>query len=44
VENYGRAGQQATDGNITRSMRITRWIAKATDTHSESVTLIALPL
>jgi hypothetical protein len=28
----------------TWRMRIARWIAKATNTHSECVTLIALPL
>ena len=40
---YGRAGQ-ATDDNIIRRMRIACWIPKATDTHSEYVIIIALPL
>jgi len=31
VEKYCRAGQ-ATDGNISRGMRIACWIPKATDT------------
>jgi hypothetical protein len=42
VKEYGRA-RQATDNNITRRMRIACWITKATDTHSEYVTLIAFP-
>jgi len=41
VENYGRAGE-ATDDN--RAKRIACWIPKATNTHSEYVILIALPL
>jgi hypothetical protein len=39
---YGRAGQ-ATGDNIIRRMRFACWIAKATDTHSEYVILIAFP-
>jgi hypothetical protein len=42
VEKYGRAGQ-ATDDNIIRRMRVACWITKATDTHTESVILIAFP-
>jgi hypothetical protein len=42
MEIYGRTGQ-ATDDNITRRMRFTCWITKATDTHSEYVTLTAFP-
>ena len=42
VEKYCRAGQ-ATDDNIRR-MRIACWLPKATNTHSEYVILIALPL
>ena len=34
MEKYGRA-MQATDSNITRSMRIACWVSKAADTHSE---------
>jgi len=42
-ENVGKYGRvrQATDDNIILRMRIVRWITKATDTHSEYVTLIA---
>jgi hypothetical protein len=40
VEKYGTAGQ-AADVNIIRRMRIACWITKATDTHSEYVTLVA---
>ena len=40
---YGIAGQ-ATDDNIIRHMRISCWIAKATDTHSKYVIIIAFPL
>ena len=43
VEKYGTAGQ-ATDNNITRRMRISYWITKATDTHSEYVILTGFPL
>jgi hypothetical protein len=39
VEKYCGAGQ-ATDGNIIRRMRFARCIPKATDTHSEYVTVI----
>ena len=42
VEKYCTAGQ-ATDVTIWR-MRITCWIPKATDTHSEYVILTAFPL
>jgi hypothetical protein len=43
VEKYGRA-RQAKDDNIIRRMRTAYCITKATDTHSECVMLIALPL
>ena len=43
LEKMGRA-RQAADDNITRSMRFACWTAKATDTQSEHVTLIACPL
>ena len=36
--------EQATDDNMIQRMRIACWIAKATDTHSEYVTIIAFPL
>jgi hypothetical protein len=42
VEKYGTAGQ-ATDDNIIRRMRFAYWINKATDTHSEFVTVVAFP-
>jgi hypothetical protein len=42
VGKHGRA-RQATDDNIIRHMRISCWITKATDTHSEYVILIAFP-
>jgi len=42
VERYGRAGL-ATDDNIIQGMRVTCWIIKDTDTHSEYVILIAYP-
>jgi hypothetical protein len=42
VEKYGRARQDADD-NIIRRMRFACWITKATNTHSEYVTLIAFP-
>jgi hypothetical protein len=42
VEKYGRV-RQATDDNIILRMRFASWITKATDTHSEYVTLIAFP-
>jgi hypothetical protein len=42
VEKYGRA-REATDDNIIRRMRFACWVTKATDTHSEYVTLIAFP-
>ena len=40
VEKYSTA-RQATDYNIIRCMRFVCWITKATDTHSDYVTLIA---
>ena len=40
VEECGRAGQ-VTGGNTIWLMRLTCWITKATDTHSEYVILIA---
>jgi hypothetical protein len=40
VEKYGRTGQ-ATDDNIMRRMRFACCVTKATDTHSDYVTLIA---
>ena len=43
VEKYCRAGQ-ATDNNITRRMHTECCIPKATNTHSEYVTLTAFPL
>ena len=43
VEKYSRA-RQATDDKIIRRMRIACLIPKATNTHSEYVTLIAVPL
>jgi hypothetical protein len=42
VEKYGTAGQ-TTDDNIIRRMRFGCWITKATHTHPEHVTLLALP-
>jgi hypothetical protein len=42
VEKYGTAGQ-TTDDNIIRYMRFACWVTKATETHSECVTLIAFP-
>ena len=35
--------RQATDDNIIRRMRIACWTPKATNTHSEHVTLLAFP-
>jgi len=43
VEKYCTAGQ-ATDDNIIRRMRLGCCITKATNTHSEYVTLIAFPM
>jgi hypothetical protein len=40
---YG-AAREAADDNIIWLMRFTRWISKATDTQSEYIILIALPL
>jgi len=42
----GKAGRSrhAADDSITWRMRIACWINKATDAHSEYVTLIAFPL
>ena len=42
VEKYNSA-REATDDNIIRRMRIAFFISTATDTHSEYVTLFALP-
>ena len=42
VWKYGTA-RQATDGNLIQRMRSARWITKATDRHSECITLIAFP-
>jgi hypothetical protein len=41
VEKYG-TGRQATDNSIIWRMRFVSWLIKATDTHSEYVTLIAV--
>jgi len=38
VEKYSKTGE-ATDDNILRHVRITRWTTKAINTHSEYVTL-----
>jgi len=43
VEKYCRDGQAAYD-NIIRRMRITCWITKATNTHSQCVIFMAFPL
>ena len=43
MKNYDRAGR-ATDDSTQRRMRISCWISKATDTHSEYVIFIAFPL
>ena len=45
-DNVGRCATagQTTDDNVTRRMRIARWIPKATNTHSEHVTFIAVPV
>jgi hypothetical protein len=42
VKKYGRA-IQATDDNIIRCVCVASWITKATDTHTEYITLIAFP-
>jgi hypothetical protein len=42
IAKFVRAGQ-ATDDITIRRMRVACWITKATDTHLEYVTLIALP-
>ena len=42
MEKYGRVGK-VTGDNIVRRMRITCWVTKATDIHSEYVILIAFP-
>jgi len=42
MKNYDRA-VQATDDYIIRRTRVSCCITKATDTHSECVTLIAYP-
>ena len=41
MEGYGRT-RQPTDNNIVWRMHIACWITKATNTHSEYVTLIAV--
>jgi hypothetical protein len=43
VENYDTA-RQATDDNITRRMRFSCCVTKATNTHSEYVINISFPL
>ena len=43
MEKYCRAGQ-ATDESITPLKHIAFWIPKATNTHSEYVVLIGVPL
>ena len=43
MEKCGTA-RKATDDNIIRRMRFARWMAKATDTHSEYAILIAFTL
>jgi hypothetical protein len=42
VEKYGTGGE-FTDYNMTRRMRIARWITEATNTNSEYVKIIAFP-
>jgi hypothetical protein len=42
MEKYGK-GRQVTDGNIIRRERLPCCIIKATNAHSEYVTLIAFP-
>jgi hypothetical protein len=41
-EKYGTA-TKATDDNIIWHMRLEFWLNKATDTHSETVMLVAFP-
>ena len=36
--------RETTDDNIIQRMRLACWIPKATDTHSEYVIVIVLPL
>jgi len=43
VEKYC-AARQSTDDNTIQHIQIASWITKATNTHSEYVTLIAFPL
>ena len=43
TENYGRA-RQAADNNTLRRMRVTCWINKAIDAHSEYVIFFAFRL
>ena len=43
MEKYPKAGQVTDDNTILR-MRIACWIPKATNTHSEYVTVIVFPL
>jgi hypothetical protein len=42
VEKYYKA-KQSTEGNTIRRMRFACWIPKATNTHSEYITLVAFP-
>jgi len=42
VEKYGRAGQ-ATDHTVTRRMRFSCWLTKATNTHSQYEIFTAFP-
>jgi len=46
IDNVGKIGtaRQATDDNIIRHIRISCWVAKATDTHLENIKIIAFPL
>jgi hypothetical protein len=37
------SARQATDDNIIRRMRVARWLANATETHSEYDMLIPFP-
>jgi hypothetical protein len=38
-----RLARWAINDNVIHSMRVARWVTKATDTHSEYVILIAFP-
>jgi len=46
LDNVGKCNRvgDATDDNIIRRMRISRWVTKTTNIHSECVVLIAFPL